>query len=328
MVGFLFGFVLMLAFVVNVGLWIQAQRRTQSVADAVALAIAPGAPASGCNGATSVEAVADCYADLNWSRFSNGGSVTVDASAPSSYTVHATHSVPGLFTGIVGTVFGSVTVSAKATSAVQAPATLNNAELTALQPTPTHVAPLVVRQDACGSPPWDAACFSAGSPIPLTLDENDPSDSAIGIADLSCAVSCGPAPDATTLANWIACTSCLAGDIGTNVGLPVVPVSVLDTCPGRGRRGRGNPQCPIRNALAAAEGKTLLVPVFDGVSGGAYQVVGFAALTVTDVPNNRQWRDSRNKTISVRFSSFTPKAGLDTSGAAPAFGVQVFGLTG
>src|SRR5262249_56545058 len=113
-----------------------------------------------------------------------------------------------------------------------------------------------------------------------------------------------------------------------NVALPVVPVSVLDTCPGRGRRGRGNPQCPIRNALAAAEGKTLLAPIFDDVSAGAYHVVGFAALTVTDVPNNRQWRDSRNKTVMVRFSSFTPKAGLGTSGPGPALRVHGFWLTG
>jgi hypothetical protein len=334
-VGFLLGIVLVLALVVNVGFWYASQRRAQSVADAVALAVASQAPLSGqCNDPTTL---AGCYANLNWNQFTTDGTVTVDPPVGSSITVHVSHPVPGFFTSLIGEAFGTVTVGAHATATVQAPATLDNSNLQAIAQTPTYVAPIVVRDNACGTPPWTGTPGCLGAPQGLNLIEDDPTTigdesaaSFINIVDLSCALTTSGCedPGATTLANWITCGPCLAGELGINTYVPEVSNSVLDSCPHTGPGGSGPQICTIRRALNAAKNKTLLAAVADSYASGEYHVVGYAALTITAVPSNNAWRTQTTKRITVKFQSFTPKPTLDGSGTAPAYGLQTIGLTG
>ncbi len=327
-VVFMFAIVLLLALVVNVGFWLQAQRRAQNVADAVALAVASQIPSGACPGA-GTQAVADCYADKNWPQFTDDGTVTVDPPAGTSVTVHVRHPVPGFFTSLIGEAFGTVTVGAHATATAQAPATLDNQNLHAITQTPTYVAPIVVTDDACGqAPPW-TTCL--GSSQTLTLNENNPGASSINIVDLSCAVQTGGCqnPGATTLASWITCGPCLTGVVGVGGQLPVMPVNVLDACPRL--NGMGPRQCTIRNALQSVRGNTIIAAVSDGEAGGEYHVVGYAALAITRVPSMGQWRNPAmrtTKSIDVLFLPYTPEPTLDASGVAPAYGIQTIGLTG
>jgi hypothetical protein len=330
-VGFLFGIVLMLALVVNVGFWLQAQRRAQNVADAVALAIASNAPSTGaCSGDPTWQAIGNCYANLNWSQFTTGGNVTIDPPVGSSVTVHVTHSVPGFFTSLIGAAFSTVTVGAHATATVQAPETLDNSQLTTIAQTPTYVAPIVVRDVACGTPPWNPGCL--GAPEGVNLLENTIAapnardGSFIDFVDLACAVptvGCQN-PSAVTIASQITGSPPLTGAIQTGAQLPVVPVSVLDSCPNPGNR------CTIRAALASVVGKTLIAIASDQPVAGVWHAVGFVALTITSVPSNNAWRrpgTRARKMFVVKFQSFTPTPTLSGSGVAPAFGVQTLGLT-
>jgi hypothetical protein len=330
MVAFLLGIVLMLALVVNVGFWLQSKRRAQTVADSVALAVASVVPSSGCSPAVGTQGIANCYADKNWPGFTDDGTVTVDPPAGTSITVHVRHSVPGFFTSLIGEAFGTVTVGAHATAAVLAPATLDNQKLNAITQTPTYVAPIVVTDDACQTPPW-TTCL--GAVRTLTLDQRNPDASTFNVVDLSCAAESGAClnPSATTLASWIKCGPCLDGVLGIGDDVPAVATNVLDTCPGTGRNGRQNPKCAIRDALASPSvaGNTIMVAVSDSVVGNRYHVSGYAAFAITSVrTTDRQWRDRPTKSIVGLFLSFTPAATLDTSGVAPAFGVQTVGLTG
>jgi hypothetical protein len=325
-VAFLLGIVLMLALVVNLGFWYASQRRIQSVADAVALAVASPTPNvnTGCNPApTTTQELADCYANRNWASFTTDGSVTVDTPGDGSVSVHVTHPVPGFFTSLIGEAFGTVTVGAHATAAIQGPAApLNNSKLRAIQQTPAYVAPLVVDSDTCGTPPWPSFCLGA-TQSPLLI-EGDPYTSHINVVDLSCATGVCLGPSATTVANWITCGPCLQGDLGINSYVPAVSTTVLDSCPQT--NGHGPHVCTIRRALNAVRNKMILVAVSDGWTGGGYHIVGYAALTITNLPSNSNWPTQTRKTITVKFQSFTPTP--YGSGTAPQYGLQTIGLTG
>jgi hypothetical protein len=325
-VVFLLGIVLMLALVVNVGFWYASQRRAQAVADSVALAVASQVPGQCQN--RDPQATAQCFADLDWSN----STVTATTPGDGSVTVHVTHQVPGFFTSLIGEAFGTVTVGAHSTAAAQAPATLDNSSLQSIVQTPTYVAPLVVNAEACSAPPWTDCLGTTGGTA--VLDERNPTLGAsnINVVDLACALTTGGCqnPGAATLANWITCAPCLGGELGINTYVPAVPVSVLDTCPGSGPRGRRMPRCAIRDALntLVTGRKTVLAAVADTSVGNQYHVVGYAALTITRIPNDRQWRDQPTKTFGVTFQAFTPEPTLDPSGNAPAYGMQTIGLTG
>jgi hypothetical protein len=329
-VVFLLGIVLMLALVVNIGFWYASQRRVQSVADSVSLAVASQIPGTCQN--PSPQLAADCYANLNWGNFTNDGTVSVDAPGDGSVTVHVTHPVPGFFTSLIGEAFGTVTVGAHATAAAQAPATLDNSSLQSIAQTPTYVAPLVVSYQACSTPPWNLCLGASGATA--VLDETNPTLGAsnINVVDLACARTTSGCqnPGAATLANWITCGPCLDGELGINTYVPAVPTNVLDTCPGSGPRGRRRPRCVIRDALntLVTSGQTVLAAVADSSVGNQYHVVGYAAMTITRLPNDRQWRDQPTKTFGVKFQGFTPEPTLDPSGSAPAYGLQTIGLTG
>jgi hypothetical protein len=154
----------------------------------------------------------------------------------------------------------------------------------------------------------------------------------INVVDLACALTTSGCqdPGAATLANWITCAPCLDGELGINTYVPAVPTDVLDTCPGSGPNGLHNPRCVIRDALntLVTSGQTVLAAVADSSFGNEYHVVGYAALTITGVPTDTEWRDQPRKIFNVKFESFTPKPTLDGLGNPPLYGMQTIGLTG
>ena len=108
----LFGLVMVLALVVDVGMWLRAQRHAQSVADSAALAGAQELPDS-----RDARDVAEAYARWNWPEADVSSSRD-----PSSIEVVVRADVPGLFSRLVGIL--DVRVSAKARAEVDPPASI------------------------------------------------------------------------------------------------------------------------------------------------------------------------------------------------------------
>jgi Putative Flp pilus-assembly TadE/G-like len=329
---FLFGIVLLLALVVNVGLWYASQRRAQAVADSVALSVAPqlaamqsATPLGPVNSVDCSSAVAaQHYADADWQGAAATATCDFDATKPLRATVQVSHSVPGFFTSLLAA-FGGITVGAQATATMEAPASLNNQDLNAIAPTPTYVAPIVIRDTACSTPPW-TNCLNA-TPQAKFITPMDPTIGFLSIADLSCGVTGGGCqnPDVSTLADWITCGPCLGGNLAIGTDLSPVQASVINTC------DPGPPvSCPIRDALASVVGKTIFAAVAAQPSvGGDFHVLGYAALRITSVPTDLEWQqDPALKTLYVQLEPYTPEPTLDNSGMPVAYGVQTIGLTG
>jgi Putative Flp pilus-assembly TadE/G-like len=349
---FLFGIVLLLALVVNVGLWYASSRRAQAVADSVALSVAPQVASSGSCGTA---AGAQSYADANW-QGTAVTSVTCPPQANGAVTVAVgvSHSVPGFFSGLLAA-FGGVTVAAQATATVQAPSTLDNASLQTIAQTPTDVVPIVVAASTCGTQ-WTATCLQGVPQAPLVYrrDQNNnivPGN--INFLDLSCATAAGcqvPPPTADQLASWIDCapdpdpaaSTCFpAGAIGIGADIPPVAQNIVQSC------DQQTGSCPVLDALQAIIGKTVIVAVgcqsvpgqpvpCPGGTSNLFHVVGFAAMTILGpLPTDQQWssptptlQDGDPLAIRVQFQSFTPAPTIDASGGAPDYGLQTIGLTG
>jgi hypothetical protein len=134
----LFTLVLLLGLVIDVGAWLHAQRRAQSVADAAALAGAQELPFDQVRAA----AVARTYSENNWSgaqpalSFPDGSTIQVDVS----------HDAPGLFAPLAG--IAGVTVHAHASARVAPP------------PSVEAVAPLGLSCENCGWEPGSSARLS------------------------------------------------------------------------------------------------------------------------------------------------------------------------
>jgi hypothetical protein len=299
---FMFGLVLLLALVIDVGAWRRAQREAQIVADASALAGAhelPFDPVGAVN-------AAHYYRDLN----APSVPITID-SRGDALTVNASRDVPALF-GTLANIF-SVTVRAQATARVVPPAKLRNSDLTKFS-TATYLAPIVINDRLVCT---DPSCFGAGASTTLYLDDTDLGGSGFGVI---CRESCSGPSGRSALANGVRCNDCISGDFAS---------STTESAPALSARNGAE----VGDALRSVEGKTLVVPVFR--NGTSYDIVGFAAFVITDVTwddNSKECRP-RCKQLTGYFTKYTtadnvPDAlGNTGTTTAPDYGVEVIGLT-
>jgi Flp pilus assembly protein TadG len=281
---------LLVALVVNVGAWLQGQRQAQNVADAAALAAVQALPAG------NLQAVADSYADANWSGFTSAGSVSLRGSSgpgTQSVSVHASHPVAGFFgslTGILG-----ITVGANATARVQVADRVKG-------PIPIGVActggcrPWLFDRPATFT--WSAAANAPNTFTPVRL-------SGVTTGNFRTLAGC----DARTPTG----RSCVSGTfaLGSYRTLNVN----ADT---------------IAGALDANAGVPHLVPVYDSLGRGrvnrSLQVVGWAAFTVDDVNENGA---ATGVDVTGHFDTIlVDNSLLSSSGSSGAddFGVHAVGL--
>lgn len=283
------GFVLMVALVVDVGMWLQARRSTQVVADAAALAGAQALQSS----ASPTDAVND-YRQLN----STVTKVTIVPGDASSVRVTASRDLPGLFSRLAEV--AGVTATAHATARVGPPGSLSNDRLQSLGD--VVITPLVIDEsDACaGARP---TCLDTTQTFVLGRE-----------LGMMCPGTCST----RRLAGWFSCPrQCLGGSFGSAGGTIDVP--------GAGRRALTG---IVSRAVQSLDGRTVIVPLVDGVDGSSYHVDGFAALVVTDAnwPRNDGSTDP-DRWIRGHFTTYRAPGALTTSGAAVDYGVSVVGLT-
>jgi Flp pilus assembly protein TadG len=290
----MFGLVLLLALVIDVGAWKRAQREAQTVADAAALAGASELPFDTA-GATNA---ALRYRDLN----APGVAITSDPRGD-AMTVNASRDVPALFAKVAG--FLNVTVRAHATARVVPPASLNNIYLTKFS-RETYVAPIVINErKVCTDP----SCFGPGASTTLQLNSDLDDSEELGDSDfgLICRGSCSD----HELAKNIGC--CIAGDFASSKTESAATPSATDSD-------------EVTDALRSVEGKTLVVPVFANET--TYRIVGFAAFVITNVNGGDDL-----KWLTGYFTKYTtadnvPDALGNTGTTAPDYGVEVIGLAG
>ena len=185
---FLTVFVLLLAFVVDVGGWLGTQHRLQTVADAAAL--------------SAIQLGSTGPVDDGWATIAPPNVTQSTASGlPVAVTITATHPASIIFAGVAG--IPAFTQTATATAEAAPPSTLTN---TALRPVvgavggiPPYVAPIVVNQCIFVGPCLNAQpgflsanCFLTTG-CDLNFDANDHTQSLFGIVT--------PPPEAGTSRN-------------------------------------------------------------------------------------------------------------------------------
>jgi Flp pilus assembly protein TadG len=292
----------MLALVVDVGGWFQAQRRAQSVADAAALAAAPQL----IDDAAGVPATVDAVADQNWS----GVRVTKNQTA-SAITVVARPPVGGVLSPFGH--FLTPNISASATASIQAPATLS------------AVAPIVV---VCSgwcdtNTRWSAQSYPSTwkdgvTHVPLHYVARNPSGSTFAPIQL----------DGVTRQNFGTLVLCdaTAPSSGTcNKKSDTAPGSWGQFCLRNNCRDANR----VANALSgAADGTVHLVAIARDYSGGAYQVVGWGAGRFSNVSQPAPGEVDLEVTF-LDHPLLVDGKWVDTSpSGAGDFGVRAIALTG
>lgn len=304
MVVLVTGFVLMVALVVDVGMWLQSQRKVQSVVDAAALAGVQELPFNQVRAGND----ARTYAQLN-SPTINLDSVSFPSS--DSIAVRASQNVPSFFSSLAGIV--GVTVRAHAAARIGPAQTLNNDDLS--RAGSTIISPLVVNESTTRCLP---GCL--GADRTFLFDDADHLGSELGVM---CGTSSCPSGGRgrNQLRNWINCQPCLSGTYGPGTG------GTTDvTAAGASATNGGQ----VRGALQSRVGDTLIVPVFDDADSNSYHLSGFAALVVTDV----SWRNDNSscrpdcKSVTGHFTTYAAPGALATTDiSSDFFGVSVIGLT-
>jgi Flp pilus assembly protein TadG len=283
----------LVAIVVNVGGWLRAARQAQAVADTSALAAAQD-PAN-------AQTVAQAYADQNWPGVNN---VTVNPSTPTpnqtDIFVHTERVVPALFGSLIG--IPGVTVSAHAVARTEVASTVND------------VAPIALQCDAPfpGAPcdPWPIGStasfqFRSGNPIGFGPFQLYGGMSTTGFRKY---LACDPhAPSET---------DCYGNDLAAGSSFASLNVRTRD----------------LQNWLDTVVGAPArLVAIYDRYSSGRFDVVGWAAFSVTSVTRSGT-RRNRTVTLRGRFESlFLDSTRLSSGGAggpAQDFGVRAVGLSG
>jgi Flp pilus assembly protein TadG len=289
----MFGLVLLLALVIDVGAWKRAQREAQTVADAAALAGASELPFN----PAGAKSAALLYRDLN----APGVAITSDPRGD-AMTVNASRDVPALFAKLAG--FLNVTVRARATARVVPPARLRNTDLTRFS-RDTYVAPIVINErKVCKDP----SCFGRGASTTLQLNSDLDDSEELGDSDfgLICRGSCS---DPNELAKNVGC--CIGGDFASSkTESPAAPSATNSD--------------EVMDALRSVEGKTLVVPVF--ANDTTYRIVGFAAFVITDVNPGDELRWLTGYFTKYTTADNVPDALGNTGTTAPDYGVEVIGL--
>jgi Flp pilus assembly protein TadG len=288
-----------LALVVDVGGWFQAQRRAQSVADAAVVAAAPQL----IDDPAGVPATVDAVADQNWS----GARVTKNQTA-TAITVVARPPVNGVLSP-----FGNILtpdISASATARIQVPAAIG------------AVAPIVV---VCSgwcdaSTRWSTDLW-VGRAVPFTYFPANPGGSSFAPAAL---------PGATTrnFASLVACDATAPSSGGCNTNSATAPRSYGRLCL-RTRPLGCRDAVQVGNALSrAADGTAHLVAIANRNSGGSFDVVGWGVGTFTNVSRTAQQRVDLEVTF-LDHPLLVDGKWVDTgpSGAGD-FGIRAIALTG
>jgi Flp pilus assembly protein TadG len=280
------------ALVVDVGSWYQAQRHTQTAADAAALAGAQQLPVPQGECGDAEECAID-YAQRN--------DVVIrpeDVTVPNTYTIDvvARADTPGIFAPVLNAAFDMVTVRANAQAMVFAPSQLKD------------VAPIALHSSmACVV--TNPSCFGPDNPKTLTLvegSEYDPTKSKFGLLDLDRSGGSG----AGDMKDWL------------ENGYPgYLPINTIYP-PANGEKNG------IKKQLedAADDQRTLLFPVYDTASPAGYRVIGWAAFVIDDVVG---W-SGHNHELKGHFVTFIATdlaAGNPITDSSKDFGVHVITLT-
>jgi Flp pilus assembly protein TadG len=234
----------MVALVIDVGSWYQAQRKLQTAADAAALAGAQELPTR----QSDAKLIAEQYAETNYA----GSAPTVTFPDSATIDVAAAADTPGIFAPVLNAAFEVVTVHAEAQARVSAPLELKN------------VAPIAVYKDmACIV--TDPSCF--GQPVTLAFDEDaefDPTKSKFGLLDLDRDGNAG----AGDMKDWL-----------ENGYTDYLPINT-DYPPANGEKNGIKQELED----AADEERVLLFPVFDTANATTgYHVIGWAAFVIDEV---------------------------------------------
>jgi hypothetical protein len=289
------------ALVIDVGSWFREQRHLQVAADAAALAGAQDLPNTGV--ATSTAAA---YASNNVSGL-DAWTPTFPATSPCAASacidVRLSKAAPGYFSRIFD--LSSVTVHAHARAMVGVPGSLKS------------VAPIAIKTtSACLT--GSTGCF--GATKRLKFIESNLSSSAFGLVSLSCqgasASSCsGSGTGASDLVTWI--QTGYPGLLDVNKWYAAVT---------------GEKIGPVRDALEAAAGRVLLIPVFDVADSSAlsFHVVGWGAFVI-DSGGVIEWKNDVPgcrpdcKVLQGHFVEYIAH-GVVSSSSGTGFGVRVVAL--
>lgn len=290
-------FVLLVALVVDVGIWLQAQRKVQGVADAAALAGVQQLPFDEARASSDARA----YAKLN----SPATTVdSIDFPTADSIDVHASQDVAGFFSSLAG--ITKVTANAHAAARTDPAELLDNADLQ--RAGSTVITPLVVSSST-------AACLPGclGQDVTLRLD-----DRTLGVM---CPGGCSATGRGRNqLRDWLDCSPCLSGAFG-----PAGGTTDVQAAPAGATNGG-----QVRGALGRRIGETLVLPVFGNADPTSYELSGFAAFLIEDV----SWRNENPscrpdcKEITGRFTTYRAPGVIPANDfTGPNYGVSVVGLT-
>lgn len=286
---------ILLAFVVDVGLWLGTHRKLQSVADAAALA------------AVEKGQLDAAITDNGWATLSPDGSGLDPAAPPDSFTVTASRDAPIIFGGLAG--IAGFSEKATATAEASPPSSLNNADWisgTGLpQPAP-FITPLLVNENAFTAACSAGPCFGSTRTLSYDVTGDGSGDFTLANVCSSC-----PQPNGKTVRGWIRCSPCLRTAID------------VDSTFAQIRNGPARRTEPALDDVASQQ-QQLIVPVFTGAS--PYRIVGFADFVLTSVDS---WTDT-SKVIEGYFTPLTlpgSVGAISGPGQNNNFGVRVVGLT-
>jgi Flp pilus assembly protein TadG len=291
-----------LALVVDVGGWFQAQRRAQSVADAAALAAAPLL----IDNPGAAPGTVATVADQNWP----GSSVSLPAPpSPTSITVVARPPANGVLSP-----FGHLTpdISASATASIQAPAKLS------------AVAPIaVVCSGWCSSPTtWSSFPWNDGVPVTFTYMSGGTPGTSASFAPIQL-----PGVSTGNFATYVSCDASDPSSGACNQQSATAPGTFGRLCLRNGNNGGCRGANRLANALSrAADGTVHLIAIASPCSCGQLNVVGWGAGTFTNVS-----RGGQTVQLSVSFQRLLVDGKWTDSGGSSNphdFGVRAIALTG
>ena len=282
--------VAVVALVIDVGGWMRAQRRAQSVADAAALAGAQQLPdQSAALGMVDSSALENSWSGTPLqSQFPDSSTIEVDAH----------DDVAGLLAPVAG-IF-RVSIGAQATARVGVSASLPN------------VAPIALRCRPALPPACDP--WSDGETHPFTFIRNDDTST---LMPVQLPLSSGGWNN-NAFRGYSACDARNPTPTDCNDTPATAPAAYLpfDT-----------PAAQVVDAINGGGGALHLVPIFNGVTTGEFDVVGFAAVTFANATSIGQ-----QATVDVTFHRFFVDGRALPSRPQPVaaqdFGVKAIALTG
>jgi Flp pilus assembly protein TadG len=278
------------ALVLDVGSWMRAQRRAQSVADAAALAGAQQLP----DQAAAVGNVDNSALQNSWT----GTPLQSLFPDPSTIKVVAQEDVSGLFAPLAG--MFSISIGAHASARVGVSATLPN------------VAPIALKCQLQIPPACDP--WTNGATQQFTFIRGDNTST---LMPVQLPLSSGGWNN-NAFRTYSACDARNPSPSACNDEPALAPASYLpfDT-----------PAAQVVDAINGGGSALRLVPIFNGVTTGQFDVVGFAAVTMANATSNGQ-----TATVDVTFERlFVDGRSLPSIAqpvAAQDFGVKAIALTG